>query len=340
MRPWTTPVIVAGILIVAVLAVADALRGHDEPQVAAEMPTVTRAAPPTLQDMLQREAITGFVLYSDASCRLHSLLLPRLVDDVVRRQNGSDFTQCRFTSAGGRIIEEGEVMSPDTAFLAACRGGHVAVWDADSGRPRVSYRGCPPAWRPDGGLTYPQGDRIMEGDRVLFSARELRAAVRMHPALVDLAPSVPIFTHATDLAWLDERGLIVSLEVRVQDGPTMYPSVLFEAKTIVGFPSNFGSPLRNWVVSPAGSFAAAEDGTMVARDGDLTPRPTNLPDGRAVAFSPDEQWLAYLTPTSLYLIGTPRNSEPGRIMRLPIEAQDLSWEAVSRGSAVGQPIRR
>jgi hypothetical protein len=118
----------------------------------------------------------------------------------------------------------------------------------------------------------------------------------------------------------------VSLEVFVPDGPTMYPSVLFDGKAIVAYPSHFASPLRNWVISQAGSFVSAEDGTIAARDGDVTTRPDTLPDGRAVAFSPDEQWLAYTTDVSIYLIGTPRNSEPGRIIQLPIPAKDLVWE--------------
>jgi hypothetical protein len=340
MRRWTTPLIVAGILVVAALAVADALRGHDEPHAAAETPTVTRASPPTLPEMLRREAITGFVLYSDANCRLHSLLLPRLVDDVVRREDGSDFTQCRFTSAGGRIIEEDEVMSPDTTFLAACRGGHVAVWNPDSGRPRTSYRGCPPAWRPDGRLTYPQGDHIMEGDRVLFTARDLRAAAHHHPNVAGLGTGVPIFVHATDLAWLDEDRLVASLEIRIRGVEPQGATVLFDGKAVVGYTSTFGSIPRGWVVSPAGTFAATDQGMIVERDGDFDDPPADLPTGRAVAFSPDEQWLAYVTNVSIYLIGTPRNSEPGRIIRLPIEAQDLAWEAVSRGNAVGPPIRR
>jgi hypothetical protein len=340
MRRWTTPLIVAAVVLVALLAAADALRGHDEPKGASESPTVTRGSPPTLRDILRRDAITGFIVYSDADCVLHSLLVPRMLDEVVRTDANQPFRMCRFGSGGGRYLPEGQFASPDGSLVAECQGGRTAVWELESGIPKRSFRGCPPAWRPDGRLTYAQGDHIMEGGRVLYSAAELRAAVRMHPAVADLAPSIPIFTHATDLAWLDERRLIVSLEVLVPDGPTMYPSVLFDGNAIVGYPSHFGSPLRNWVVSPAGSFVAAEDGTIAARDGDVTTRPTNLPDGRAVAFSPDEQWLAYATETSVYLIGTPRNSEPGRIVRLPIVAQDLVWEAVSRGTAVGPPIRR
>jgi hypothetical protein len=101
MRRWTTPLIVVGVAVVGVVAVADALRGDGEPKAASGSPTITRATPPTLREVLRRGAVTGFVLYSDDQCSLHSLLLPSLVDDVVRRENGSDFTQCRFTSAGG-----------------------------------------------------------------------------------------------------------------------------------------------------------------------------------------------------------------------------------------------
>jgi hypothetical protein len=338
MRRWTTPLIVAGVVVVALLAAADALRGRSESNVVADTgsPTITRAEPPTLPEMLRREAIVGFVLYSDANCRLHSLLLPRLVDDVVRREDGTAFTQCRFTSAGGRIIEEDEVMSPDTAFLAACRDGHVAVWNADGGRPRTSYRGCPPAWRPDGRLTYPQGDRIMEGDRVLFTAQELRDAAHNHPNVAGLGTGIPIFVHATDLAWLDEDRLVASLEIRIRGVEPQGATVLFDGKAVVGFTSTFGSIPRGWVVSQAGTFAATDEGMIVERDGDFDDPPDNLPTGRAVAFSPDEQWLAYVTSVSIYLIGTPRNSEPGRIIRLPIEAQDLAWEPGGT-STTGRP---
>jgi hypothetical protein len=342
MRRWTTPLIVVGVVAVAVLAAADALRGHEEPTVSAKStPTITRAPPPTLPEMLRREAITGFVVYSDQDCVLHSLILPRVIDDVVRTDANEPFRLCRFTEGGGRYLEEGQAPSPDGDLVARCRDeGLVVVTQLESGIQDRVFRGCPPAWRPDGSLTYAQGDHIMEEKRVLFSARELRAAVRKHPGLVELTPDLRIFTHATDLAWLDESHLIVSLEVIVQGGQTMYPSVLFDGKAIISYPSHFGSPLRNWVVSPAGTYAAAEDGTLAARDGDVTTRPTNLPDGRAVAFLPDEQWLVYVTDLNTYLIGTPRNSEPGRIIRLPIAAQDLVWDAVTRGTVGVQPIRR
>ena len=338
MRRWTTPLIVAAVVALAVLAAADALRGRGEPKRAPESPTVTRPAPPTLREMLRREAITGFVVYSDPDCVLHSLLVPRMLDQVVRTETNEPVEMCRFTQGGGRFLEEGEVPSPDGRFVARCRDGLVVVSELETTRQRRSFIGCPPAWRPDGRLTYPEGNRIMEEGHALFSARELRHAARTDPNLSGF--SGRIFVHATDLAWIDEERVIVSLEARAQSVEPQYLTVMFSGKAIVSAASRFGQPTGGWFSSPSGTLAAAEDGTLVARDGDFTDPPRNLPTGRAVAFSPDEQWLAYVTDVSVYLIGTPRNSEPGRIIRLPIEAQDLVWDAVSRGTAVGPPIRR
>jgi hypothetical protein len=41
---------------------------------------------------------------------------------------------------------------------------------------------------------------------------------------------------------------------------------------------------------------------------------------------------------SIFLIATPRNSEPGRLIRLPVPAQDLTWEPAGPG-ATGVPPR-
>jgi hypothetical protein len=293
-----------------------------------------------LEDILRREAVTGFVVYSDPDCVLHSLLLPRMLDEVVRTDANEPLRMCRFSSGRGRYLPEGQLGSPDGKLVAECQGGRIAVWELESGIPKRSLRGCPPAWRPDGRLTYPQGDRIMEGSRVLFSAADLRAAARLQPNIHDLSGDFRIFAHATDLAWLDETHMVTTLEIRVPNFFDESLAVLFSGKEVTAVAGNRGSGPGNWVVSPAGSFAAAENGIIVRRDGGSVDPSQNLPGGRAVAFSPDERWLAYVTSASIYLIGTPGNSEPGRIIRLPVGAQDLVWEAVSRGTAVGPPIRR
>jgi hypothetical protein len=336
MRRWSTALIVVAVAALAVFAAADALRvrSRDEPKASAPAPTISRPEPPTLHELLRRTGIIGFVVYSDHDCRLHSLLLPGMEDNVIREEGGSAVIHCRFDAAGGRILEEDERMSPDRSTIAHCRAGTIEVRAADNGIVARSIRGCPPAWRPDGRLTYPRGSEILEEGRPLFTTLELRAAARLHPNIAGLAAGVPIFAHATDLAWLDENHLVATLEIRVQSVEPENLAVLFDGKAVVAVATNRGRGLGNWIVSAAGSYAASEDGTIVSRDGGSRDPPQNLPDGRAVAFSPDEQWLAYATNASVYLIGTPRNSEPGRIIRLPVPAQDLVWEDVSRTTRV------
>jgi len=326
MRRWSTALIVVAVAALAVFAAADALRGGAEPKASAPAPTITRAKPPTLHQLLRREDIVGFVLYSDHDCRLHSLLLPGMEDNVVRQEGGSAVIHCRFEAAGGRILEEGEVMSPDRSSIARCRAGKITIRAAEGEVERRSVAGCPPAWRPDGRLTYPRGGAIIQAGRPLFTAGELRRAARLHPNVALVGAGIPIFAHATDLAWLDEDRLVATLEIRVRGVEPQNLAVLFDGKAVVGVATNRGRGLGNWTVSAAGSYAASEDGTIVSRGGGSIDAPQNLPDGRAVGFSPDEQWLAYVTNASVYLIGTPQNSEPGRIIRLPVPAQDLAWE--------------
>jgi hypothetical protein len=326
MRRWSTALIVVAVAALAVFAAADALRGGPEPKASAPAPTITRAKPPTLHELLRREDLVGFVLYSDHDCRLHSLLLPGMEDNVVRQEGGSVVIHCRFEAAGGRILEEGEVMSPDRSSIARCRAGKITIRAAEGEVERRSVAGCPPAWRPDGRLTYPRGGAIIQDGRPLFTAGELRRAARLHPNVAQVGAGIPIFAHATDLAWLDEDRLVATLEIRVRGVEPQNLAVLFDGKAVVGVATNRGRGLGNWTVSPAGSYAVSEDGTIVSRGGGSIDAPQNLPDGRAVGFSPDERWLAYVTNASVYLIGTPQNSEPGRIIRLPVPAQDLVWE--------------
>jgi hypothetical protein len=334
---WATFLVVAGVALIGTFAVGDALRGDGKEPTrngGSQAPTTAVRRPVTLQDTLRQEAIAGFVTYSDPDCVLHSLLLPRMLDEVVRNDDGSPFRICRFSIGGGRYLNEAEIPSPDGTLVARCRAGRISVWQLESGIPERSYRGCPPAWRPDGRLTYPRGDRIMEENRVLLTASDLRRAARKHPNIAGLARGVRIFVHATSLAWLDEGHLAASLEIHVPYVEPQYLGVVFFGDDVVTVTTQFGNPFGRWIVSPAGTYAAAESGAIVALEGRETDPPQNLPDGRAAAFSPDEQWLAYVTGVSVYLIGTPRNSEPGRIIRLPVKAQDLSWEPVGRGTLV------
>jgi hypothetical protein len=329
-RRLTTALVVAGVALVGVLAVADALRGEgsaERPQ-----PTVrTQGAPsaPSVAETLRREDVRGALLYSDENCILHAFLLPAMTDDVVTSDDdGAPMRRCEFNFGGGRILGPQELASPNGSLLASCSGGRVVVEHLESGQELRSYRGCPPAWRPDGRVTYPQGDRIMEGGSVLVSAQELRDAVSTNPNVGNLGSGVRVFVHATDLVWVGERLLVASLEVQARYVEPQFVTVAFLDGKLVES-SRFGQGTAEWVASPTGLFAAAADGSIVTRDADFIEPPDNLPSGRARAFSSDEQWLAYVSERSVYLIATPKHVEPGRVIRIPLTVRDITWEPLA-----------
>jgi hypothetical protein len=332
MRRWNTVVIVAAVVIVGALAAVDAFRGREP---GASPPprrgtTTQQQRPPTLVETLRGELVFGRVLYSDQECHIHSLVLPQMLDEVPL--DGPD--RCRFASTDGWILGEDELLSPNWRFIAQCRDGEIIVRNADTGHVRRTIEGCVGAWRPRAGnrLTWARGEAIYERGRPLLTRDDLHAIARHHPNVRFLGP--PFRVHVADLAWMDTDHLVASLEIRAPYAQREYLAVLLEGKTVIGQATNFQDRLGRWFASPAGSFMAASEGTMLTADGTTIPRPDALPEGRAVAFSPDERWLAYVTGRSIYAIGTPANNEPGRIIRIPIPARDLAWERISQPTRV------
>jgi hypothetical protein len=327
-----TWIVVGALALLAALALADALRPSESSRPEAA-PATTRARPPTLRETLRVEAVSGFVLYSDRGCRLHSLLLPRIADDLVRDEDGAAVIHCRFGVAAGRIVGDLDALSPTEMESATCNGGRITVRDTTTGGAVRSFRGCEPAWRPDGRLTYARGEAVLEEQRVLFGPSELRRAGRLHPNVAGLRAKWPLRTRVVELAWLDEERIVVSLAIKPRNVETQYLAVLFDGKAVTGLAVSFRGPYGGWFVSPSGRYAAAEDGTIMARDGGSIDPPQGVPQGRAVVFSPDERWLAWLSGVNVYLIATPHNVAPERIIRLPIPAQDLIWEPISSGTS-------
>jgi hypothetical protein len=94
-----TGFVVAAVLAIGVLAVADALRGNSGDQErSAGATTAQPAGSPTLPEFLRREDVRGWFLYGDETCRLHSLSLPNLDEGVVFQEDGREYRQCRSTS--------------------------------------------------------------------------------------------------------------------------------------------------------------------------------------------------------------------------------------------------
>ena len=319
-----TALIVVAVALVGILATADALR-DTEPEPSNSGDRTTTERPPSLAETLREELVIGRLFWSDEDCQLHSLALPQMDDELV-----GEGDLCRFDSDDGWILDEAERLSPNWRLIAQCSGDEIVVRDTDEGDVRRRIRGCTPDWREPAGnrLAWARGEAVYERGRVLLDAKDLHQIARQqHPNVANLA--VPLRVRVTDLAWLDPEHLIVSLRIRARFGRFEFLAVLLEGKTVIGRASTFQGPLGHWFASSAGSFAASEEGTILTAGGDAIARPNGVPAGPAVAFSPDERWLAFVTGRSVYLVGTSRNNEPGRIIRIPIPARDLGWERIT-----------
>jgi len=303
-RSGATLVLLAALGILAALALADALR-KDETRPTAE-PTVTSATtrqpePATLLDTLRKEAVSGFVLYSDEDCRLHSLLLPRMADGVIRDENGGDLFRCRFHVVGGRLV---------------------------SGRANVA-----------GKLAFRDGE-IVSGGHVVLTHGDLVRAARRHPSLSGYDRSIPLHLAVDDLASFGVRSPVVAMTISARDLEPQYLLASFDGHTIRAVAAAFLGPYRHLFLSNDGALLGAEDGTVITRTGRTIDPQRGVPTGRAVAFSPDDRWVVVLNGSSTFLVGPPEGGQPGRIIRLPIPARNLVWEPVTSETSVGPPIRR
>jgi hypothetical protein len=303
-RSGATLFLLAAVGILAALALADALRKDDARPAAGPATTsatTTRPEPPTLLDTLRNEAISGFVLYSDQDCRLHSLLLPRMVDDVVRSEDGGDVFRCRFDVVGGRLVE-----------------GHASA---------------------AGNLAFRDGE-IVSKDRVVLTHADLVRAARRHPNLAGYDRSIPLHIGVDDLASFGVRRPIVSMTISARYLEPQYLVALFDGHDVRAVAASFRGPYRHLFTSDDGALVGAEDGTVITRTGRTIDPPQGLPSSRAIAFSPDDRWIVRVNGISTFLVGAPGGGQAARIIRLPIRAQDLVWEPVTSGTSVGPPIRR
>jgi hypothetical protein len=291
-KSGTTVILIAAVAILAALALADALRSDGKRDSAAASPaaTTTRPKAPTLTETLRRAGVSGRLLYSDQDCIVHSLLLPQMADGLLQGDNGAGgFHLCRFDVFGGRIVEE------DPSGVA-------------------------------GGLSY-RGGRIVSDDGVVLTHGDLVAAARQHPNLdfEDVDEREPLHIRVTGLARPTGREIVVAMSIRAHFFGRQFLAAIFRDRALVGIGATYQGPYRHLFVSAGRTMVGAEDGTVFMPDGRTVDPPQNLPTARAVAFSPDDRWVALVSGISVFLVATPATDEPGRIIRLPVRAQDLVW---------------
>jgi hypothetical protein len=307
MKRAATIVVLGAVGVLVALAIADALRpsASSEPGGAAASTPATTAEtkPPTLLQTLRSEAVSGFVVYSDRDCRLHSLLLPRMVDNVIREKDGADVFRCRFDVDRGRIVPERPAGAAD-------------------------------------GLMVRNGE-VVDGDRIVLTRTDLERAARRNPTVAGLSKRFPLRVHVTSLGRLSAESVAVGIAATMRGvNRPLYLAAIFSDKDIRSIATSFAGPYRGFFTSADGALVGAGNGTVFTRTGGSFDPPQNLPAGRAVAFSPDDRWIAWINGRSFFLIGAQTGGQPARIIRLPIPARDLVWRPITSGTSVGPPIRR
>jgi hypothetical protein len=154
----------------------------------------------------------------------------------------------------------------------------VEVLIAGTNRRLSRERGCSPAWRPDGTVTYTTGGAVYAGDETVLSAEHLRKSARRHPILAGFDPRARVRVRVRDLTWLDDERFVAALEIKPHHVEFLYESILYDGDAVLGVTGNFGFLAQGWFASSSGLFAAAENGTIMVRDGDSVEPPQGLPE--------------------------------------------------------------
>jgi hypothetical protein len=282
--------IVAAVGILVALAAADAIRPHGErPQQSG--PTV------------RGPELSGVLLVAGPDCSVTALRLPALEEMQAPRQ----------------IDCGGVTWSPDGTLNATCKEGFTDV--ALTGGPSLLHvRGCGAAWRVDGSVGVIRDGELVVArrrgqPRIFFSQGQLAQA------LEGQAPAGERFELA-EVAWLS----LTNFAAIVQ-GPKPW-------ERAIGFLSpgggtvvpELGQHISSLRASPLGNVAFAHNQlgrefVMITPAGREVPLP-RIANARAIAWSPDERWVALATRTTTFIARTGTRQV---VLRIPVGGESLDW---------------
>jgi hypothetical protein len=305
-----TALLVAAIVGLGVAAGVDALRGGDNPAGGGAASTSDQTTTGSAAQKLASRQITGVLHFTvrvrPGQCALRSLALPGL-----EATSAVDVGSCRIaTSPGGRVAVGGPCPGPDISVLGPAQP--------------MRFRGCAPAWKSDGTLTFVRRNRMFEVENGCT-----------RPAPADCLRLTPVRTRPgeiiRELAWIGDEQLAMLV-----DGPGRIRSVfVYEAGLRLSGPG-LSFPGLSYLHSLGPGRAVVRsgqppDGGLLTIDrrgragGFLSPAlPGFLTDGRALAVSPDGAWVASTRVGAVYIyrLGDRRPLDP---IRIDIDAVDLGW---------------
>lgn len=340
-RRIVTWLLLGAVAALGVAAGVDALRGGGEPEREATEaePVVAERAPgpqggertlvDARADLSAAGVPSGVLTYADEDCRLHSVTLPDL-----RSHPGPEGETCAFTpTRGGELAFGSPFTSPDGVLRVGCRPGRV-VFRLPGGVLYGRTAGaCGVAWREDSAPTFLRRGEVVElaacpGDepgalplrcgRVLLSRDELKRAFRG-------AGWTRFDFRVEELYWLDARRLATIVQARAPGRRTELLA-LFDRGRLVAEPTFGYEDLAGIRPSPSGAFLVArilEPGGLVVVDRSGRAVPLAMRHGDALAWSPDEEWIAEATADGVCVF---RAGDRNPVfVHVPVVARDLVW---------------
>jgi hypothetical protein len=324
-RRIATWVLVAAVVALGAAAGVDALRGGGEPPRAeppSPAPSTTQDAPglaspeDRLTAALREAGIDGVLEYADEDCDTHAVSLP----DLSARPSGVGGA-CSFA---GSLNERG-------GYAVECSGGRVKIQDPVQAPYADVHADCSPAWKPDGIPTLLRGGEVVEAypcpDRGIIPMRCSHTLLSRNDLARELhgAGWTGAGFAVEELVWLsDTRAAAIVTAGSAGDRGDLL--AVFDGRRLLTESSASYDGLAALRVSPSRTFVAAQIGdpggvVVVDRDGALV-RPL-VRHGSALAWSPDERWIAEATEEGVYIF--PADGGTPRVYVLSIVARDLVW---------------
>lgn len=333
-------VVVAGI---ALAAGIDALRGGSDPEPRAE----TEAEPPAVSTAPNQEppvsetGLGGTLYYTDEGCELQAMELA-----AQQPVETPSWDECRFVLSldARRVSGPGSGWDPDSnpniGRLFQSEGGRIQV-SSNRGPEGPPFEGEAPAWRPDGTLTYFADGalRTWPDGTVILSQRDLLQGRRGRTAqLLARFRSVRV----REAAWLDHRRLAAILSA---DGEDLDQDVLavYEGGRLAEMYLDEPGSLSNLRTSPTGRYIAARasehdpGGFLLVEPGRGEVGNPGVVAYRAIAWSPNEQWVAVAAEGGVFVFHPGEFGPPA--LELDLDAQDLDWRGEA-GLAVSAETRQ
>lgn len=303
----------------------DAIRSRDADEQSAPATTELEERE-ALSSQLSALGVRGELLVYADRCHLRRLELPSL------ELSGDDESGCVPSGAE----------SPDGSTVARCLGDKVELF-APEGLFLRTLPGCAPAWQPDGTLTVARRGDIVRFrpcpddrdtcTRVLIEAAELERAARRHPTVP--ARSVRLRALIDGIAWLSQTRSAVLLSIRISGRlagiGALSQIAFFENGRLARTQPFFRHGAPALAASPRGSYLTQTPGIVLRSDGTEVSLPPHLRDFHAVAWTPDERFLALATRfavTVLDVASLERYDDQGgglRSVTLPLSARDVAW---------------